>query len=207
MTSPSPSQPGYISLPDAEALLTSHVPSLIDVAKESLKLFLADAVVVRQSTGLGRAVFLWDHFYAFAETTFVNTPGVEYEVSKGQRHLTVDGQLILRFKKVDPDTYESCNSRTRRSEGWNSQFELDGTPDVNLPRVEMGYVLDATQTKYDRLCILLRGARVQGVSGRGTTVQWLWVLGGRPETKFCLASNGGVNLLGEQVYDFGGYSI
>jgi hypothetical protein len=58
MTSPSPNQPGYISLVDAQALLQPQVPLLVDVAKESLSLFLANPVVVRQASGLGQAVFL-----------------------------------------------------------------------------------------------------------------------------------------------------
>ena len=173
---------------------------------QSLSLFLANPVVVRQASGLGRAVFIWDNFYAFSETAFVNVPGVEYTVSEGQRHLTVDNQIILKFKKVDAN-YESRNHRTERSDAWNAQFELDGTPDVNLPRLEMGYVLDDTKTKYDRLCVLLRGTRVKGVGRRGTTVQWLWLLGGQPETRFHLVSNGGVNFFGEQVYAYDNYPI
>ena len=206
MTSPSQNQPGYISLVDAQALLQHKIPLLVDLAKQSLSLFLANPVVVRQASGLGRAVFLWDNFYAFSETAFVNVPGVEYAVAEGQRHLTVDGQIILRFKKVDAN-YESCNYRTKRSDGWNSQLALYGTPNVNLPRLDIGYTLDATGTKYDRLCVLLRGARVKGVGRRGTTAHWLWLLGGRPETKFHLISNGGVNLFGERVYSYGNYPI
>ena len=125
---------------------------------------------------------------------------------EGQRYLTVDNQIILKFKKVDAN-YESCNHHTERSDGWNSQFELDGTPNVNLPRLEMGYTLDATGTQYDRLCVLLRGTRVNGSRGRGTIVSWLWLLGGRPETKFHLVSNGGVNFLGDQVYSYSNYPI
>ena len=206
ITFPSQNQPGYISLVDAQALLQPKIPLLMDVAKQSLSLFLANPVVVRQASGLGRAVFIWDNFFAFSETAFVNVPGVEYTVAEGQRHLTVDNQLILKFKKVDAD-YESRNHRTERSDAWNSQFELDGTPNVNLPRVEMGYVLDATGTKYNRLCVLLRGTRVKGGGRRGTTVQWLWLLGGRPETRFHLVSNGGVNFFGERVYSYGNYPI
>ena len=206
MTSPSPNQPGYISLVDAQALLQPQVPLLVDVAKESLNLFLANPVVVRQASGLGRAVFLWDNFYSFSEAAFMNVPGVDYAVAEGQHHLKVDGQIILRFKKVDAD-YESCNCPTKRSDGWNSQLALYGTPDVNLPRLDMGYTLDATGTKYDRLCVLLRGARAKGGRRRGTTVQWLWLLGGRLETKFHLISNGGVNLFGDRVYAYGNYPI
>ncbi len=206
ITFPSQNQHGYISLVDAQALLQPQIPSLVDVAKQSLSLFLANPVVVRQASALGRAVFLWDNFYSFSEIAFVNVPGVEYAVTEGQRHLTVDNQIILKFKKVDAN-YESRNHRTERSDGWDSQFELDGTPDVNLPRLEMGYTLDATGTKYDRLCILLRGTRVKGVRRRGTTVRWLWLLGGRPETKFHLVSNGGVNFFGEQVYSSDNYPI
>ena len=84
---------------------------------------------------------------------------------------------------------------------------LYGTPDVNLPRLDMGYTLDATGTKYDRLYVLLRGARAKGGRRRGTTVQWLWLLGGRLETKFHLISNGGVNLFGDRVYAYGNYPI
>ena len=206
MTFPSQHHPAYISLADAEALLQPKVPQLVDVAKQSLSLFLANPVAVRQASGLGRAVFLWDNFYAFSETAFLNDPGVEYAVAEGQRHLTVDGQIILRFKKVDAN-YESCNSPTMRSDGWNAQMNLGGIPNVNLPRLEIGYVLDATGTKYERLSVLLRGARVKGVGRQGTTVQWLWLLGGQPETKFHLVSNGGVNLFGERVYVYGNYPI
>ncbi len=206
MTSPSQNQAGYIPLVDAQALLQPQIPLLLDVAKQSLSLFLANPVVVRQASGLGRAVFLWDNFYAISETAFVNVPGVEYAVAEGQRHLIVDGQVILRFKKVDA-FYESCNGRTKRSDYWNCQLELHGTPNVNLPRLDIGYTLDATGTQYDRLCVLLRGVRAKGVRRRGTTVRWLWLLGGKPETKFHLISNGGVNLFGEQVYAYGNYTI
>ena len=202
----SPYHSSYISLPDAQAILQPQIASLVDVAKDSLKLFLANPVVVRQATGLGRAVFLWDNFYAFVEARFARVPAVQYAVVDGQRHLTVDDQIIIRFKKVDGN-YESINSHTRRSDEWNAQLVLDGTPNVNLPRLEMGYTLDATGTKYDRLCILLRGTRVKGTGRLGTTVQWLWLLGGRPETKFHLISNGGVNLFGDRVYGHDNYPI
>ena len=206
MTFPSQYHPGYISLADAETLLQPKIPQLVDVAKQSLNLFLANPAIVRQASALGRAVFLWDNFYAFSETAFVNVPGINYAVTEGQRHLIIDGQIILRFKQVDAN-YESRNSPTKRSNWWNAQMNLGGTPDVNLPRLEIGYVLDATKTQYDRLCLLLRGTPVKGVGRRGTTVQWLWLWGGRPETKFHLISNGGINLFGERVYAYNNYPI
>lgn len=203
---PSPNQPGYISLVDARALLQPIIPLLVSVAKQSLNLFIANPAVVRQASPMGRAVFIWDHFFGHAETAFASVPGVEYQVVEGQRHLKIDSQVILIFKKVDA-SYESCHNNTERSDAWNSQLELSGTPNVNLPRLEMGYMLDPTRTKYERLCVLLRGKRVQGIGRHGTTVQWLWLLGGPPETTFHLISNDGVNLFGEQVYAYDNYPI
>ena len=49
-TLPSPGQPGYISLMDAQAILLPYVSSLINTAKQSLSLFLSNPVVVRQAS-------------------------------------------------------------------------------------------------------------------------------------------------------------
>ena len=209
MTVPSPGQPGYILLADAEAILLPHIPLLIDVAKQSLALFLADPVVVRQASNLGRSVFLWDNFFPFAETAFATVPGVSYEEADGRRFLRVDSQIILGFNKVDSH-YESCtslNPSTERADAWHSQLHLQDAHDVNLPRLELGYMLDATATQFDRLCIMLRGKPVRGARQRGSTVQWLWLLGGRQETRFPLVFNNGLNIFGEQVYSYSNFPV
>ena len=84
MKVPSPGQPGYISLVDAEAILLPHIPSLISVVQQTLALFLADPVVVRQASNLGRSVFLWDNFFPFAEITFAAVPGSHLRRSRRQ---------------------------------------------------------------------------------------------------------------------------
>ena len=206
MRSPSQHSPGYVSLVDAKSVLQPYILPLIDAAKQAMSLFLSDPVVVRQASPGGRAMFLNDNFYAFAEAAFAHAPGVDHRVARGQHHLDVDGQLILRFKKMNA-AYESRNATTRRSQRWNWQWTLEGTPDVNLPRPEMGYLLDPTGTRYEQLCVVLRGARVPGSGRRGSTAHWLWLLGGRPDTTFHLDANGGVNMFGEQVFEYSNYPI
>ena len=208
-TLPSPGQPGYISLMDAQAILLPYVSSLINTAKQSLSLFLSNPVVVRQASSLGRSVFIWDNFFPFAESVFATVPGVNCEESEGRRFLRVDGQLILGFNKVDPE-YESANSlnpNTDRADAWRSQLYMLDNLDVNLPRLELSYILDVTATQFDRLCILLRGKPVRGLKRRGSTVQWLWLLGGRSETQFPLVSNNGWNMFGERVYSYSNLPI
>ena len=68
-------------------------------------------------------------------------------------------------------------------------------------------MLDATATRFERLCILHRGKPVGGVRRQGSTVQWLWLLGGRPETHFPLVFNHGKNFFGEQVFSYSNFQI
>ena len=199
MKVPSLGQPGYISLVDAEAILLPHIPSLISVAQQTLALFLADPVVVRQASNLGPVGVPMGHFFPFAEITFAAVPGVTYEEADGRRFLRIDAQLILGFNKIDSD-YQSCTSLhpgTKRADAWHSQLHLQDIPDVNLPRLELGYMLDATATRFERLCILHRGSLSGGPDDGGVPCSGCGFWGEDRRRISPLVFNHGKNIFGE----------
>lgn len=112
-----------------------------------------------------RAACVWNQFVARSRRAFDGSANVRVQAMKEYEGLLVEGKIFLRFKKGSRDLI-SRNYPTDLALAYNDQGQ-DLFPGIS--RLELVYVLDPSETKIDRLCVVQRH--------RNQIVWWLDVKG------------------------------
>ncbi len=185
-----------ITLPRAQNLLASKIPSFVSALGMTMKTWTASPPVFHQLLDeSARATVMHRFWYGFVEQNLRQDSDVEFKSSLGQRFLVVSGKVVVRFKLVDR-YYLSKNYPTKRSLAWKRQDHLRGIPPAS--RVEFGYIPDITGTVLVRACMLLR---------LGNDILWVWqVLGERDNSFFSATPVEGTDLFDRQVFAYDDYS-
>lgn len=116
-----------------------------------------------------RANILWDWFTGEAKLKLAAIPGVRVELQPNTVWYFVDEMFLLRFKKLTHDGFTS-NYPTQAALAYHDQQEdLEGIPPVW--RLDVGYILDQTETAIDDVRVVLRN---------GNRVEWQYSLFDEP---------------------------
>lgn len=115
-----------------------------------------------------RATCVWNQLIARSRREFADDPTVRVTTMKEWEGLLFDDRIFVRFKKAPRDLI-SRNYPTKHALAYNDlkQDLFDG-----VSRLDLVYVLDASETLIDRICIVQRDGDqvvwrldVKGVSG------------------------------------------
>lgn len=104
----------------------------------------------------------YDHMLGEAERRLQGQAGVVALDVRGLKVWVINGNAVVRLKMMDEDG-RSRNYPTKQATEFDKGDELPGLPPPAV-RLTVGYLLDATQTEYQRTQI----ARPIGMSG----IQW-----------------------------------
>ncbi len=143
-----PLEDGWTKL---QPFATSWVHALLDYVDE-----MNHPNMVRIRAPMRRRAFcstLHDFWYSRMEESPDHGKRFECRTHRGQRYLSVQDEVIIRVKQLDP-RYLSWNLATTHADAWNRQMALKGLEPA--PRLELGYRLDAVMSGYDNIHILLR---------------------------------------------------
>lgn len=132
----------------------SEADIILEPYKESLRLCVSMAWryynehyghVHHLHTPRTRASILHDLMVHNARKNFEGKPGIEMRDMRGLFLLIVDGQLLIRFKKLDEDKM-SRSIPTRQTEDFLAQMDLPGMP-PRATAIIVGYELNRLQTE------------------------------------------------------------
>ena len=98
-----------------------------------------------------RANVVHDFQIARAAKYAQSTAGVRLEDRSRLKLLVINDTYAIRFKKLDEDKKPS-NHLTDQVRDFRGQYQLPGLPPTH--NLEMGYVLDKTQSSIDQVCLV-----------------------------------------------------
>ena len=163
----------HIDALHARSVLESRMISLVNIILDRFEWFNSQSgPESRAWRSATRASIIGDGFYQQIAETMGSDLGIKLGDYRRQRYILFDGELVLRFKKLDQH-YQSRNYPTQQAKRWNVQLRLPGMPP--FARLEIGYQVDLTGTWPTGIFVLLRF---------GDAVQWLWQVYGAPESTF-----------------------
>ena len=144
-----------IDMDDAWPVLEPFAPYLVDVLLDFLDDVNAPGVVAirRPMGGRSFSSMLADYFYSRMEQAPEHGSRFEYRDNRGQHHISFEDRLNIRVKKLDRK-HLSSNLKTIHAMLWNGPGTLEGMGPV--PRLELGYHLDALMNRYDSIHVLQR---------------------------------------------------
>ena len=161
-----------ISLPHAQEILRPRMPDIVRAAADAVKTWREGfrPFHAMLNTSRSRASSISDMFYWNVNLYLSGKPGVDYDEPQGQRMLTFDGWVGLRFKLVD-QLLQTRNYPTEHALALVRQLPLEGLPGV---RLHLGYRLDLTGMSLKDLFVTLPNGK------DGDFNDWVWQVWGEP---------------------------
>ena len=144
-----------IDMDDAWPVLEPFAPYLVDVLLDFLDDVNAPGVVAirRPMSGRSFSSMLADYFYSKMEQAPDHGSRFEHRDNRGQHHISFEDRVNIRVKKLDRK-HLSSNLKTIHAMLWNGPGTLEDMGPV--PRLELGYHLDALMNRYDSIHVLQR---------------------------------------------------
>ena len=144
-----------IDMDDAWPVVEPFALFLVDVLLDYLDDVNAPGVVAirRPMSGRSFSSMLADYFYSRMEEAPEHGSRFEHRDNKGQHHIAFEEKLNIRVKKLDRK-HLSSNLKTFHAVQWNGPGTLEGMGPV--PRLELGYHVDALMNRYDSIHVLQR---------------------------------------------------
>lgn len=103
-----------------------------------------------------RASCLYAFIMHHAKTRFDNVPGLKLIEKRGLFLVDVNDKVVVRFKKLGANK-KTRNASTKQQITFGLQLELPGMPQA--VRLNVGYVLNLTQTAFEDLFVTLQQGR------------------------------------------------
>ena len=147
--------PARIEMDDALVVVNPSLVMCVDILLDYM-----DEVNAAGVTGIRRPMrrrsfcsLLSDYFYSRMEQVPEHGSRFEHREDKGQHYIAFGDRLVVRVKQIDK-RYLSSNLPTPHSLLWNRQLPAPGMEP--LPRLELGYHLDALMNGYRGIHLLQR---------------------------------------------------
>ena len=102
-----------------------------------------------------RAIIVHNHITDLARKAFADDPGVHVGDNRGFLVLTIEEQLVIRFKKYKNGNFTTSNIPTQQQLQFEYQLQLSGMP-PEATKLVAGYLLDELQTSIGTIAITCR---------------------------------------------------
>ena len=147
--------PTRIEMDDACAILDPFLPLCVDILLDYRDEVSSPDVAALRGPMSRRSFcsLLSDYFYGRIEQAPEYGVRFERRQESGQHYVVFEGLLAVRVKQIDKK-YLSWNLPTPHSMLWNLQLPAPGMEP--LPKLELGYNLDALMNGYDGIHLLQR---------------------------------------------------
>ena len=147
--------PARIEMDDALAIVNPSLLMCVDTLLDYMCEVNSASVagIRRPMTRRTFCSLLSDHFYSRMEQAPEHGSRFEHRTESGQHFIAFEDRLVVRVKQIDKG-YLSSNLPTPHSLLWNRQLPAPGMEP--LPRLELGYHLDALMNGYRGIHLLQR---------------------------------------------------
>ena len=147
--------PARIEMDEALAIVNSSLIMCVDILLDYMDEVNAAGVTAIRRPMRRRSFcsLLSDYFYSRMEQAAEHGSRFEHREDKGQHYIAFEDRLVVRVKQIDK-RYLSWNLPTPHSLLWNRQLPAPGMEP--LPRLELGYHLDALMIGYHGIHLLQR---------------------------------------------------
>ena len=147
--------PTRIEMDDACVILEPFLPMFVDILLDYRDAVNAPEVAALRGSMSRRSYcsLLSDYFYSRMEQATGHGVHFERRQESGQHYVVFEDRLAVRVKQIDKK-YLSWNLPTPHSMLWNLQLPAPGMEP--LPKLELGYHLDALMNGYRGIHLLQR---------------------------------------------------